>query len=199
LYFEDESPFGLFTKNGKALTARGVKPICPFQQVFQSTYLFGAFSPINGASFLFELPFCNTEAFQLFLNEFSAKNLDELKIMVLDNGAFHKAKRLIIPKNILLILLPPFSPELNPAEKMWAKFKRAFTNRLYKSLDEVSLFIQQQTQTLKNCEVKTTCTFEYIFFKLFLDYFINHFGITTSFLMCLDSCMLNLTNVFYKC
>ena len=167
MYFEDESRFGLFTKNGKALTARGVKPICPFQQVFQSTYLFGAFSPINGASFLLELPFCNTEAFQLFLNEFSAKNLDELKIMVLDNGAFHKAKRLIIPENILLILLPPFSPELNPAEKMWAKFKRAFTNRLYKSLDEVSLFIQQQTQTLKNCEVKTTCAFEYIF--------LNHF------------------------
>jgi hypothetical protein len=35
----------LFTKNGKALTAKGVKPICPFHQVFKSTYLFGAFSP----------------------------------------------------------------------------------------------------------------------------------------------------------
>jgi transposase len=67
--------------------------------------------------------------------------------MVLDNGAFHKAKRLIIPENILLILLPPFSPELNPAEKMWIKFKRAFTNKLYKSLQETTEFIQSQTQT----------------------------------------------------
>jgi len=46
--------------------------------------------------------------------------------MVLDNGAFHKAKALIIPENIILIFLPPYSPELNPAEKIWAKFKRDF-------------------------------------------------------------------------
>jgi hypothetical protein len=117
LYFEDESRFGLFTKNGRALTAKGVKPICPFQQVFQSTYLFGAFSLINGASFLLELPYCNTDSFQLFLNQFSVQSPEELKVIVPDNGAFHKAKRLRIPKNILLIFLPPFSPELNPAEK----------------------------------------------------------------------------------
>lgn len=95
-----------------------MKPICPFQQVFQSTYLFGAFSPINGASFLLELPFCNTDSFQLFLNEFSKQKPNELKVIVLYNGAFHKASRPEIPKNIILIFLPPYSPELNPAEKI---------------------------------------------------------------------------------
>lgn len=104
--------------------------------------MFGSFSPINGTSFLLELPYCNTDCFELFLSEFSLINPQELKVIVLDNGAFHKSKRLKVPKNIILIFLPPFSPELNPAEKMWAKFKRAFTNKLFKSLDEVSLFIQ---------------------------------------------------------
>ncbi len=135
--------------------------------MFQSTYLFGAFSPINGASFLLELPYCNTDCFELFLNEFSLINPKELKVIVLDNGAFHKAKRLKVPKNIILIFLPPFSPELNPAEKMWAKFKRVFTNKLYKSLDEVSVFIQSQTQNLKNDETRKTCAFDYIFFNQF--------------------------------
>jgi transposase len=124
------------------VTSFALEPICPFQQVFHSTYLFGAFSPINGTSFLLELPYCNTDCFELFLSEFSLINPKELKVIVLDNGAFHKAKRLKVPKNIILIFLPPFSPELNPAEKMYAKFKRAFTNKIYKSLDEVSLFIQ---------------------------------------------------------
>ena len=50
---------------------------------------------------------------------------------------------------------------------MWAKFKRAFTNKLYKSLDEVSMFIQSQTQSLKNDETRNTCAFDYIF--------LNHF------------------------
>ena len=157
----------MFTKNGKALTARGVKPICPFQQVFQSTYLFGAFSPINGASFLLELPFCNTDSFQLFLNKFSKQKPNELKVIVLDNGAFHKAKRLEIPKNIILIFLPPYSPELNPAEKIWAKFKRAFTNKLHKTLDQVSNFIMEQVQILKVKDIKSICAFDYIFLHSF--------------------------------
>lgn len=152
----------MFTRNGKALTAKGVKPICPFQQVFKSLYLFGAFSPINGDKFLLEMPNCDAINFQLFLNEFSAQNPTEFKIIVLDNGAFHKAKSLIIPTNIGLIFLPPYSPELNPAEKIWAILKRKFTNKLHKSLEEVSLFITEAISQLTTMGIKRTCGFEYI-------------------------------------
>ena len=71
LYCLDESRFGLITKNGKALTAKGVKPICTFQQVFQSTYVFGAFSPITADHFTLELPHCDSNHFQVFLDQFS--------------------------------------------------------------------------------------------------------------------------------
>ena len=163
MYFQDESRFGLLTKNGRALTARGVKPICTFQQVFQSLYLFGAFSPITGDHLLLEMPFCNSETFQLFLDEFSAHNPNELKLMVLDNGAFHKAKALQIPNNVILIFLPPYSPELNPAEKIWAKFKRQFTNRIFKSLDDLEAFICELAKSLVAPDVKSICSFDYIF------------------------------------
>jgi transposase len=153
----------LFTKNGKALTARGVKPICPFHQVFQSLYLFGAFSPVTGDNFMLEMPNCNAASFQIFLDEFSSQKPDEFKIMVLDNGAFHKAKSLNIPENIMLLFLPPYSPELNPAEKIWAKLKRTFTNRLFHSLDALSDFICEATKTISTGLVKSTCAFSYIF------------------------------------
>ena len=52
------------------------------------------------------LPYCNAETFQLFLNEMSKEDPVELKIIVLDNGAFHKAKSLFIPENIALVFLP---------------------------------------------------------------------------------------------
>lgn len=152
----------MFTRNGKALTARGTKPICPFHQVFKSTFLFGAFSPMDGSSFLLELPYCNTESFQIYLDEFSKTNSDELKILVLDNGQFHKAKRLKLPKNIIIVFLPPYSPELNPAEKIWAKFKRAFTNKLNKSLDQLSSFIETQAKSLTLEQTKKICAFDYI-------------------------------------
>lgn len=153
----------MFTKNGKALTAKGVKPICPFHQVFQSTYLFGAFSPITGNDFMMELPKCNAETFQIFLDQMAKEEPDELKIMVLDNGAFHKAKTLIIPDNIVLLFLPPYSPELNPAEKMWAKFKRTFTNRLFHTLESLSKFIYEEAKTVNETMVKSTCAYSYIF------------------------------------
>jgi hypothetical protein len=163
LFFEDESRFGLFTRNGKALTAVGVKPICEFQQVFQSLYLFGAFSPITGDHFLLEMPNCNATNFQIYLDEFSKQFIDSYNIMVLDNGAFHKAKALKIPPNIGLLFLPPYSPELNPAENMWAQFKRAFTNLICKNLEEVSNFISTFIETLNNNSIMNTCRFEYVF------------------------------------
>jgi len=99
----------------------------------------------------------------LFLTELSNAKPLEFKILVLDNGAFHHAKRLHIPKNIALLFLPPYSPELNPAEKMWAAYKRSFTNRLHKSLDDLSKFIEQLVQNTAPKTVISTCSFSYIF------------------------------------
>jgi len=155
------------TKNGKTLTARGVKPICPFQQVFKSTYLFGAFSPINGDSLQLILPGCTADNFQIFLDTLSTLNPEELKIVVLDNGAFHKAKRLRIPENIALIFLPPYSPELNPAEKMWAKYKRQFTNLIFDSLDKLEIFMCKLVVDTTPAEINSICRYSYIFLDPF--------------------------------
>ena len=152
----------MHTKYGRGLTAKGVQPVCSFQQVFQYTYLFGAFSPITGSQILLELPSCNADNFQIFLNECSKQNPDEYKIIVLDNGAFHKAKSLVIPHNITLLFLPPYSPELNPAEKVWQHFKRKFTNKHYKTLDEISEFFAETTHSLTPENIKSICRYKYI-------------------------------------
>ena len=110
-----------------------------------------------------ELPHCNSDNFRLYLNEFSSQAPDEYKVIVLDNGAFHKAKKLVIPDNIALIFLPPYSPELNPAEKIWAKFKRNFTNRLFKSPDALSDYLENLCVSVKENEVRSICAFSYIF------------------------------------
>jgi transposase len=125
--------------------------------------LFGAFSPLNGHQFSLELPQCNSISFQIYLEEFAKEYPEELKIIVLDNGAFHKAKKLKIPNNIGLLFLPPYSPELNPAEKIWAKFKRDFTNRLFYSLDDLRDFVCQLINKLTVDEVISICSFDYIF------------------------------------
>lgn len=164
LYVQDESRFGLFTRNGKSLTAKGVKPICNYQNIFKSTYIFGAFSPYNGDSLVMELPNCNGENFQIFLDELSKKNPEEFKVVILDNGAFHKGKALIIPENIALLFLPPYSPELNPAELVWLNMKRKTTNIIYKTMEELKEKIDEIVKNLINEDfVMSLCGFSYFF------------------------------------
>jgi putative transposase len=153
----------LHTRTGRVLTAKGVKPVCSYQHKFENTYLYGAFSPINGESLLLELPYCNTECFQLFLNELSNQKPTELKVVVLDNGAFHKSKKLIIPENILLIFLPPYSPELNPAEKIWWYIKQEFVCKSFKDIDCLSKYLCTVVrETLDRKTIKSICSFDYL-------------------------------------
>jgi transposase len=86
--------------------------------------------------------------FQIFLDELSAQDSEEYKIMFLDNGAFHKARRLKIPDNIGLVFLPPYSPELNPAEKIWWTIKREISMKVFRTLDELTSEIQKIVQEI---------------------------------------------------
>ena len=131
--------------------------------MFQSLYLFGAVSPIDGKSFFLQMPHCNAANFQIFLDDFATQESEELIVIIADNGAFHKAKSLKIPENIIIIFLPPYSPELNPAEKIWAKFKRDFTNRLFKTLDDLDKYVCKLATSITSTEIKSICAFNYIF------------------------------------
>ena len=157
LYFQDESRFGLLTILRRMITAKGVKPVAPFLHRFDNLYLFGAFSPITGTSCLLEMPYCNSQTFQLFLNQLSIQNATEFKILVLDNGAFHHAKSLIIPSNIALIFLPPYSPELNSAEKMWRYFKDRVNMIAYNSLEMLQQKISEGINNTSIDTVKSIC------------------------------------------
>ena len=111
-----------------------------------------------------ELPNCNGENFQIFLNELSKNKPEEFKVMILDNGAFHKVKSLKIPKNIALLFLPPYSPELNPAELVWLQMKRKMTNKIYKTMEELKLELDKISETLFTKDfIKSLCGFRYFF------------------------------------
>lgn len=51
LYFQDESRFGLITKQKRVVSARGIKPIGKYMHSYKYKWLWGCFSPITGESF----------------------------------------------------------------------------------------------------------------------------------------------------
>jgi hypothetical protein len=161
IYFQDESRFGLLTIQRRILTVKGVKPLMPYQHKFKNLYLFGSYSPITGTHFTLELPKCNADCFQLYLDEFSTQSPDEFKILILDNGAFHKAAQLNIPANIGLLFIPPYSPELNPAEKMWRHLKDHIATEIFKTLEDLSDRLCTTIQNLSAETIKSITSYQY--------------------------------------
>ena len=88
-------------------------------QRYTWTHLFAAVRPATGQSFALILPAVSTPAMQAFLDGF-ARTLDanEHAMLVLDQAGWHVAQALAIPGNVTLALLPPYSPELNPVERV---------------------------------------------------------------------------------
>lgn len=161
LYFQDESRFGLLTILRRMITARSVKPVAPFLHRFDNLYLFGAFSPITGDKCLLELPYCNSQGFQIFLDHLSQQNSNEFKVVILDNGAFHHANRLNIPYNISLVFLPPYSPELNPAEKMWRYIKDRMSMIAYNNIEDLQQRLTQVVNNITTIITKSICGNEF--------------------------------------
>jgi transposase len=107
----------------RRLTARGIQPLLSSAYRFESFYVYGAVEPLTGKSFFLELPLLNTQGFQLFLDHFAAIDPATFHLLLLDNGAFHKARSLRLPPNVGLLFFPPYAPELNPIERLWRDLK----------------------------------------------------------------------------
>ena len=118
----------------RRITLPGVKPIQVAQPAYQSYYLYGAIEPETGARYFMEYDRLNSEGFQWFLEGFSRAFPQSHNVLVLDNGSFHKADRLVIPENVELVFQPPYSPELNPVERFWQELKRCMGGTFYESL-----------------------------------------------------------------
>lgn len=66
----------------------------------------------------------------LFLAEFAASLAPDVHaVMVLDQAGWHGAKALSVPANVTLVPLPPYSPELNPVERIWLHLRETFLSR----------------------------------------------------------------------
>lgn len=83
------------------------------------------------------MPVSNTEGMNMILQEVSKKIPDgRHAIMVLDKASWHRSKNLIIPKNISLLHLPAYSPELNSSERCWEYIKqKSLSNCFFEDYD----------------------------------------------------------------
>ena len=84
------------------------------------------------------LPYCNTECMNVYLEGLSKAYPNDLILLTMDKASWHRSKSLKIPENILIIHIPPYTPEMNPIEQIWKELRKlGFRNELFKTLEKV--------------------------------------------------------------
>ncbi len=89
---------------------------------------------------------CHSELFETWVEQVLLPELIPGQTVIMDNATFHKSlktKNLIEQAGCHLLFLPPYSPDLNPIEKFWAKLKKRLREIIntFKNLQDALIFI----------------------------------------------------------
>jgi len=136
LMFQDEARFGRMSDPRACWAPAPYRPTVNLALVREFMYEYAAVSPWDGSLDHMSCEKMNTYNMNRFLRQISTKYCEEFIVIVLDGASSHKSKDLMVPENVACVLLPPYSPELNPVEQLWNMLRRDyFANRVFDSLD----------------------------------------------------------------
>ena len=156
---------GLHLPRYRRLTARGVAPKQPVAPLYEYYWLYGAVEPKTGEAFYLEMPALDSDCFTVFLGEFARTYDESVNVMVLDNAPAHLARAVVVPENVVLLFLPPYSPELNPVERLWLAVRRrieVFDESVRTSLEALRGHVAEIVCSLGTTQVRRLTGYDYI-------------------------------------
>jgi len=163
LYFFDESRFGTHSKLGHGWFGKGSRTQVKIKIGFQNFYVYSAVNPITGDDFSLMMPNVNTMSLNMFLAEMSKHIGVQKAIVVMDCAGWHKDKDLVVPANIEILYLPPYSPELNPAERLWEHLKsETIKNKVYNTIEQLEIAVSSSIKNLNTSLIQSICCMNYL-------------------------------------
>ena len=120
IWSQDEARVGQKGRTGYVWWQRGQTPRGLRDVGHQSAWIIGAVCPARDTGVALVMTRLDTAAMNLFLAELGqAVAPGAHGIVLMDKAGWHTAGDLVVPGNFSLVFLPPYSPELNPIERLW--------------------------------------------------------------------------------
>lgn len=121
MWFEDEARFGQKGSLTRVWAERGTRPTAPKPGGFGNLHVLTAVCPATGRAEGRVSPRLNAGVVQAFLDEWAGTLAPGVHaVLVWDGAGYHSAcKAVRAPANVTLVTRPPYSPELNPVERLW--------------------------------------------------------------------------------
>jgi transposase len=135
VWITDEMRHGLKPVVRRCWSLRGERVVQVQHPRFAWGYTWAALECVSGQSEILFTNSVNLETSHKFLEQLAASAPDAEHVVIWDGAGFHpRAGNPALPARIHVLLLPPYSPELNPVEKLWDQVKDAICNQLFPSL-----------------------------------------------------------------
>ena len=147
----DEHRLGLKPVLRRQWAPKGQRPIAIGHHRYEWLYLAGFVRPGTGEVTWFLCTGVSTALFEALLAAFAqapGAGPSKLVLLVLDNAGWHVSEKLRVPEGIELAFLPPYTPELQPAEHLWPLADEAVTNQSFATLAELDQVLAKRCRTL---------------------------------------------------
>lgn len=139
----DDGRFGLKTWLRRRWCVRGERPPWIVQETYQWLWLYVAVEPTQGTLICWVLPNVDSACFTAFLEALRAELPDERVGVVLDNAPSHRSRQVVWPDGFVPLPLPPYSPELNPAEQVFRHLRKRLANQVFDDLTALQAALTQ--------------------------------------------------------
>ncbi len=148
--FQDEARFGRISDTRRCWCPKPARPLCLGMVTREYTYAYGAVST-DGEFDSLILPHVNGDMMQIFLDEVASRHPKDRIIMILDGAGWHSSGLLSVPRNMKLLPLPPYAPELNPMEHLWDDLReKSFHNRVFESIDALENHLEASLRHMES-------------------------------------------------
>ena len=147
----DEHRVGLKPILRRQWAPKGQRPIAVGQHRYEWLYLYGFVHPSTGAVVWFVCTTVDTDLLSAVLAAFAqavGAGQDKLVVLVLDQAGWHVSDRLVVPGGIVLEFLPSYTPELQPAERLWPLTNEAVANQHFATLKALDTALSARCCTL---------------------------------------------------
>jgi transposase len=139
--FVDESGFttNMVRRYGRSPIGHRLQAKAPHGHWRTTTFIAALRRDGLGAPMTLDGPM-NGEAFRAWTEQLLAPALRQDDIVVMDNLPSHKVagiRAAIEARGAFLLYLPPYSPDLNPIEQVFAKFKAALRKAAARTVDRL--------------------------------------------------------------
>lgn len=136
----DEHRIGLKPLLRRVWAPIGQRPVALVRHRFAWRYLVGFVHPASGRTLFHLASSVSIPLFAVELATFARQagaGPDKELVLVLDRAGWHTSLRLRVPEHVHLLFLPPYSPELQPAEHLWPLTNSVLINRHFTTIDEL--------------------------------------------------------------